>query len=387
MTPERVSKGGQFRSSWERKEIGRIRVTYGRTLKDHHRALAILDELYKNDQHDVLRALKAKRVTIRDVLAAKKAGRLGRDDLLVDLRLQQPLWSTLERLIATRTGISETQRTNLGWFLKKFASTSAAAKLGQRAVFKDLLTVDWAALESEYSSPAYWNHNRKLISLCTAQLLDDVHHPFRRALMKKIDKRTEPEVEVDIEVEQFWELVDALPEHARPGVVTLAVTGMRVNTEYMAANESHLRPRIHAVYAPGSKNADAKGHIYVAESLWKWVEAGIPAPVKTNWLRKYLHRAAAEVGLGRFIPVPGSEDAEGQPTKHTYEGLTLGQLRHLALQLALDGGATLNDVQAMARHADPKMTMRYLRRNRRKSAAAAVERALTRKPKASGDTA
>jgi integrase len=138
------------------------------------------------------------------------------------------------------------------------------------------------------------------------------------------------------------------------------------------------------VYSPGSKNADASGLIYVAEELWPWVEAGIPAPVKTRWLRIYLHRAAAAVGLGAFTPrADGAVDAKGNP-KLEYSGLTLGQLRHLALQLALDGGATLNDVQAHARHADPKMTMRYLKRRGRKDAAAAIGRELARPPNVAG---
>jgi integrase len=86
----------------------------------------------------------------------------------------------------------------------------------------------------------------------------------------------------------------------------------------------------------------------------------------------------------RFSPrADGAVDAKGNP-KLEYSGLTLGQLRHLALQLALDGGATLNDVQAHARHADPKMTMRYLKRRGRKDAAAAIGRELARPPNVAG---
>jgi integrase len=383
VSPERTSPNGQYRTDWQRQEVGRIRVSYGRTLKEHAKAIAILDELYENDQLDVLRALKKKkgepgRVTVRELLAAKKAGRHKRDDVLVDLRLQRPLWSTLEEQCKARPG-GETHQKNLRFFRERFARTTAAAKLGRAAKYADLLTIDWNALQSEYSSPAYWNHTRKMISSCTGALLENLYHPFRLDLMKKIPKLKEPELEVDVPTEQFWALVDAMPEHARPGIVTLAVTGMRVNTEYMRAKARDLRPAIHAVYSPGSKNADATGLIYVAESLWPWIEAGIPAPVKTRWLRIYLHRAAAEVGLGTFEPrSDGATHKDGSP-KLAYDGITLGQLRHLALQLALDGGATLNDVQAHARHADAKMTMRYLKRAGRKSAAAAIGRQLERK--------
>lgn len=391
MTPERTSEKGQFRTDWQRKEVGRIRVTYGRTLKAHAKAIALLDELYENDQLDVLRALKKKtgepgRVTIRELLAAKKAGRHKRDDVLIDLRLRRPLWKTLEEQCKARPG-GETHQKNLRFFRERFARTAAAAKLGRNATYADLMKIDWPKLQAEYSSPAYWNHTRKMISSCTAALLEDLYHPWRRELMAKIQKLDEPELDVDVPVEQFWKLIDAMPEHARPGIVTLAVTAMRVNTEYMRAAAKDLRPASFAVFCPGSKNADATGLIYVAESLWPWVEAGIPAPVKTRWLRIYLHRAAAAVGLGTFTPrADGAKEKDGETPKLEYSGLTLGQLRHLALQLALDGGATLADAQAHARHADPKMTMRYLKRTGRKAAAAAIGRELERKPaKASGD--
>jgi integrase len=117
-----------------------------------------------------------------------------------------------------------------------------------------------------------------------------------------------------------------------------------------------------------------------------YVEAGIPAPVKTRWLRIYLHRAATAVGLGAFAPrADGAKEKDGETPKLEHSELTLGQLRHLALKLALDGGATLADVRAHARHRDPKMTMRYLKRAGRKAAAAAIGRELEGKPKAAGE--
>lgn len=390
MTPERTSKHGRFRIDWERQEVGRIRVTYGRTLKQYAKAIALLDELYENDQLDVLRALKkqkgqAGRVTIRELLAAKKAGRHRRDDVLVDLRLQQPLWDSLEQLSKARPG-GATHQKNLRFYRERFARTAAVAAIGREAVYGDLLKVDWGAAVAEFAGhPAYWNAIRKMLSACTGALLEDLYHPFRRALMQKLPKLAEPQLDVDVTTEQFWALVDAVPEHARPGIVALAVTAMRVNTEYMRATATDLRPGIHAVFSPGSKNADATGLIYVAESLWPWIEAGIPAPVKTRWLRIYLHRAALVVGLGHLVPrADGALEQDGVTPKMRYRGITLGQLRHLGLQLAMDGGATLNDVQALARHADPKMTMRYLKRGRQKSAAAAIGRELERKPKTGG---
>lgn len=364
MTPERTSPRGQYRTDWRRKEIGRIRVTYGKTLKAHGRAVALLDDLYDNDQWDVLRAIKAKRVTIRALLAAKKVGRTRRDDVLVDLRLQQPLWSTLEGLVSTRGGKKhQSARRSV---LKKFARV-AGAVLGTKAKVADLKKLHWNELRPSYASAAYWNHLRRTIGALLSELLESTAHPFRVDVMKKIAIEDEPDREVDITVDQFWALVAALPEYARPCVVTLAATAMRVETEYLRCAQDDKRPLIHAVYCPGSKNADATGNIPVAEALWEWVDAGIPSPIKLRALRRNFHNAAVAAGLGKRLETDAGE---------RYTGITLHDLRHMALQLALDGGAALNDVQSFARHADPAMTMKYLKRAGQRRAADALGRML-----------
>ncbi len=112
MSPERVSKGGQYRTNWVRKEVGRIRVTYGYTVKEHSLAVKLLDELYDNDQLEILRALKARQITIKALVASRKGGRNRRDDLLVDLRLRRPLWTTLEAMVKLRRG-GDKHRTRL----------------------------------------------------------------------------------------------------------------------------------------------------------------------------------------------------------------------------------------------------------------------------------
>lgn len=384
MSPERTSPGGQFRTDWRREAVGRIRVTYGYTLKEHLRAVQLLDELYDHDQLDVLRALKKKkgepgRVTIKELLAAKRAGRHRRDDVLIDLRLQRPLWSTLEAMAKLRPGGAK-HRARIMSSLKKFAKSPAAGLLGAEATVAQLVDVDYVALRASFDSPSDWMHFRKAIGATLSALLEDTAHPFRRAVMKKIAREKDRERDVDVTPEQFWRLVAALPEHARPGIVTLAVTAMRLETEYMRCRASDKRPSIPGVYCPGSKTADASGIIPVAASLYPWVDAGIPAPLKHRWLRDYFHRAAIAIGLGEMIEDPRGRVVQrgphqGEPLT-VYRGIRLHDLRHLALQLALDGGAQLNDVQSFARHADPAMTMRYLTRSSRGRAAEAIGRQL-----------
>jgi hypothetical protein len=115
--------------------------------------------------------------------------------------------------------------------------------------------------------------------------------------MKKIPKEPEPHHDVDVTVDQFWALVDAMPEHAQPGIVTLAATGMRLNTEYSRAARHVKRESCRRVL-PGIEERRRVGHHPDRGSLWPWVDRGIPAPVKERWLRIYFHRAAVEDGLG-----------------------------------------------------------------------------------------
>lgn len=378
MSPERTSKNGRYRSRWKRVDFGVIRVTHGRTLAEHAKAIALLNELWENNQLEALRALQKKkgepgRITIKELLAAKKAGRHRRDDVLVDVRLQRPLWTTLEAMIKQRRG-GTTYKRRLRASLEKFAKSAPAGALGAKAVVQDLRKLQLDQMRAVFASAADWNQFRKLIGVALSELLEDVLHPFRREMMKKLPKETERQRDVDCTVEQFWQLVDAIPEHAQDGIVTLAASGMRLNTEYMRCAKHDKRPNLPGVYCPGSKNADAAGVIPIAESLWEFVDRGIPAPVKARWLRIYFHRAAIATGLGRMAEDPATK-------KSKYVGIRLHDLRHLAVQLALDGGASLNDVQNFARHADPAMTMRYARRQGARRAADAIGRQLDRKPK------
>jgi integrase len=384
MSPERTSEGGQFRSRWKRAGFGVIRLTYGFTKADHYAARKVLDELWDNNQIEVLHALQKKkgepgRVTIQELLAAKKAGRHKRDDVLVDLRLQRGLWETLEQMIKDRPGGTRYKR-RLRASAEKFAKSPAAGILGVRATIADLRRVKFTELRAHFGGAVDWNQFRKMLGVTLTQLLEDHLHPFRREIMKKIPKEPEPHHDVDITVDQFWALIEQMPEHARPGVVTLAATGMRLNTEYLACSATSKREELPGVYCPGSKTADASGIIPVAAELWPWVDAGIPAPVKERWLRIYFHRAAVVIGLARMIKDPRGRivkrgPKQGEPLQ-VYDGPSLHDLRHLALQLALDGGAQLNDVQALARHTDPAMTMRYLKRSGRRRAADAIGRQL-----------
>jgi integrase len=348
--------------------------------------------------------LKAREISIKALLAAKKEGRHQRGDLLVDLRLRKPLWTTLEAMAAKRPG-GDKHHTRLITSLKKFAASPAGSALGAEATIADLRSVDFAALRATFGSAADWNHFRKAIgatlsSLFDTEELDGKDHPFRKRVMKKIAREAEPAIDVDVTVPQFLELVARLPEVYQAVVLTLAITGMRLVTEYLACTAADKRPKLPGVYCPGSKNADATGIIPIAPKLWPYVDAGVPAPRRIKGIRRAFHAACIATGLGRYVPtgktrrqlVRRSRDGAPSPFEPKgpiykdvpvvrYRGLTLHGLRHLALQFAIDGGAALNDVQAFARHADPAMTMRYLKRSGRRRAADAIAKTLNLSPK------
>jgi len=62
-------------------------------------------------------------------------------------------------------------------------------------------------------------------------------------------------------------------------------------------------------------------------------------PLSTNTIAQIVRRRARQAGITKWI------------TPHS--------LRHTAITLALDGGASVRQVQQLAGHADPKTTMRY----------------------------
>jgi integrase len=87
-----------------------------------------------------------------------------------------------------------------------------------------------------------------------------------------------------------------MPEHARAGAVVLVATGMRLG-EYMRTTKDHLRPSTLGIDVPGTKTKASKAMIRVDERLWPWIEAGIPAPLKEGWLRRYWQRAYKKLGF------------------------------------------------------------------------------------------
>lgn len=403
MSPRRTSAGYYvFEIDWTAKLGFRIdRSSETRSLREFNGLVALLWELRENGQVDVLRAFARGELAIADLKQAKRAKRLQSDTLLADLALFQPLWhraaacpkrrdpaaahgeaclGAVDRVLP-RMGKSAATRERYARSLAKLRAV-AGDELGllpDSAQVRDLETVPWDQVRARWTttvrrraragdsraaraagtvteerptSAADWNHLARALSAFLTALLGDVYHPRRRAIVKRIPRDAEVPRTPSI-APVFWELVRRVPEHARPGLVTLAASGMRIG-EYLYP-ALRLRPEAHAIDTKG-KTGEKTYH--VAPEYWPWVEQAVPPPLQRRWLWLYFKRAAR---------------ALGRP------GLRLHDLRHLFAQVAKGEGVPTTDTQHALGQATPGITRNYEREENKAEVARAVGRGLTRR--------
>ena len=179
---------------------------------------------------------------------------------------------------------------------------------------------------------------RRAVSTFLTAILGDVYHPFRRAVMRYIPLAHEGGGRIpDLSAQDFWRIVEKMPEHAKPCPVVLVATGMRVG-EYLRTTTAHLKPAIFGLEVPGTETGESRATVFVDERLWPWLEAGIPSPLRYGWMRKYWVRACEAAGISN---------------------VRLHDLRHCYRQWAVSVGVPEAAVQTALRHATPEMTKRY----------------------------
>ena len=319
-------------------EVGRIALASGTANRDvFGRYDDLLTELYEEGQLDVLKKIKAREITIREVYDARRKRR----PITASASLRKNLWDAVEAWVS---GTSSGTGRSGGRYAVSFNQLSRSNVLSSRVRVGDLAKVDWVALRDQWQGgPSDWNHLRRAVSRFLTVLLGDVQHPFRREIMKLIPLQHEVERVPDLRPDTFWELVKLTPEHVQPCYVTLAATGMRVG-EYLRCTEDNLLPLTKAIHIPGTKTDGSEAPVQVDADLWPWIERAIPSPVQYKWLREHFKRAAREVGL---------------------PDLRLHDLRHCFGQWAVDGGVPESVVQVALRHADPSMTRRYTKQRDR----------------------
>ncbi len=231
------------------------------------------------------------------------------------------------------------------------------ARVGDlRAVIKPY----WRSLATQWGrSPSDWNHMRRAVSATLTSLFGYSAHPFRQVVVEAIPLANEGGGRVpDLTVETFWQIVDHLPEHARPAPVCLVATGLRL-AEYEACRREHLKPGIRAIEVPGSKTASSRSTVSSPSRRTRTdhSSAAIPAPVKRRQLWRYWTEA---------------REAAGVPD------VRLHDLRHCLGQWATDEGVQEKSVQWALRHLDPNMTRRYTQTRGKREVAAAMAKVLRR---------
>ena len=89
--------------------VGRINLVSGAaTRAEHTKRDALLTELYDTGRLELLRAIKAHRLTINEVYSAQRAGRLG--FVAADVALQRNLWEALDQWLPASGRASATRR-------------------------------------------------------------------------------------------------------------------------------------------------------------------------------------------------------------------------------------------------------------------------------------
>jgi integrase len=394
MSPSRIGRNGSFRFEidWTAKLGFRIDRSAETTVKREYDALvALLYELRANGQIEVLRRFARGEIAIATLKQAKRLGRVKSDTLLADLSLLERLWhrdaqcplradppaphsdeclGATDRILP-RMAKGETNRryaTSLAK-LRRVAKT----ELPDSAAVQDLARVDWQSLFERWpGGGSDWNHMRRAVSKLLSTILGHPHHPTRLEIIGKIPLAGEEERVPELTVDEFWSIVEATPEHARPCYVILAATGMRLG-EYLRCTEEHLVPAKYSIRVPGTKTKRSRRVIELGPEAWPWIEAGIPSPLKSRWIHIHWWRACVKLGFGRneqlvvkgvpqFKTVRRAGKADERVPILRYAGLRIHDLRHVTGQVATDEGATTAQVGDALGHSDYKTTARYQRR-------------------------
>lgn len=357
----RTSPNGSYRLDRVFPGIGRLAVASGATTREEFKKRnALLTRLYDQGRLDLLRAIKDGTYTVTEVYAADREGRLGQLTgeravlarplwAAVETWVGYPLWNADEKPDAQRPKPSHTRRR----YGVSFKALKARAGLPEAATIEALGAVDWRALKARWpKSDGDWFHLRAAVSHFLADQLGDVQHVFRRALFDKKFKgpgatffpfAKAAERVPDLDVPTFWRIVNQTPEFVRAAYVTIAALGLRVG-EYLRLQDTDLLPATKQVRIPGTKTAASAATLPVADALWPWVTAAVPAPLAYKWLREYWVRARKAVGAG---------------------DVRLHDLRHFPAQLLVNAGRSEASVQSTMRHATPAMTRRYARQRDR----------------------
>lgn len=362
VTPHRVSPGGTYRIDRVFKGVGRIaRASGTRSLKRFRAIDNLLTELHEDGKLDVLRAIRDGSLSPLEVYSASRTGRI--PYVASEIVLHQNLWPAVREWLP-RSARTKSTRERYGNSMDRLRDSGALRK---NALVSDLARVDWpAVLERWPNSGADFNRMRGTVSRFLTMTLGDKAHPFRRKVMKNFPRGRESRGRVpEINVGRFWAIMEHVPEGLVPCYVTLAVTGLRVGSEYCALQEHHLRPLTREIEVPGTKTEGSADVVKVGPLSWPWIVRAVPAPLKYDSLYRYWRMACEKAGV---------------------QNVTMHDLRHLMGQELTEAGRSEASVQSSLRHDTPAMTRRYsMRKDRGENARAMDELMFPADPKEAED--
>lgn len=348
----RVSEGGSFRFDRRFRGVGRIaRASGAKNERMFARLNDMLTELHEDGYIDILRAIRSNDLTAQEVYEARRKGKLSR--VAADVVLFRGLWDAIDAFLEEVDVSPGTRR-------RYRASLEGLARhrvLRRNAKVRDLATVNWGKVRRAWpNSPADWNRMRSAVGRFLTVLLGDVYHSFRRRVMNAIPRASEPEGRVpDLSVALFWQIVEASPEDVRPVWITLAATGLRIDSEFVKLREEHLMPHTHSIRVPGTKTASSRSVIRVGPEAWRYVVAAVPSRYAYSTLHSKFKKVVRALGCG---------------------DLTLHDLRHFKGIMLANAGVPEAVIQDALRLRTPRMTRRYTRQREQGRAGEATDRTM-----------
>jgi len=313
----------------------------------------ILTKLIRLGALDTLRLFKRGALKIGDLITADRENRL--EHVARELVLHRPLKGAIADWLKTAARAKGSrQRYEVSW--NHFSRLKA---LSDAAVVRELAGVDYHKLLSRWgASDADWNRFRAALSAFLSRYLGSKMHPFRYEVLSRVPRGQESEGRIpDLDVADFWRIIDKTHEPVRAVYVAFAVLGAGY-ADLKPLTKHALRRKSFTVLIRGRKLGRQQPlEVAVAPAMWDWIEAAIPLPIGDKWLRRWWKRACRAAKV---------------------KGIRMYDLRHLSAQLAADAGMADSAVATHLRHSNASTTRRYTRRAVARKVAAAIGEALAR---------
>lgn len=362
----------RIRKDLSRMGLGVVQLsTRTKVAREHQRRVILFDDLVADSQLDVIRALVAGDISWEELVAAKRRGEHAGSTVLDKVKADRALFTKAIPDALPKMGKALGTRKRYALSLRQLERQTVVPWPASPMRVKDLAALDWTGLHAGWpNSAGDWNNLVRAVSRFLSVYLGTKHSTFRHEVMALIPvEQTEGRVP-DLSLDVFESIMRAVPEHVRPAYYVLLITGMRVRSEYLRTTTEHLMPATTQLRVPGTKTKGSRAVIAVDPSVWPWIVAGVPAPLRYKTLRRVWNAACVTIGAAKYVETPKGP---------RYVGLTMHDLRHALAQWTSDAGTPINKVQDMLRHASPAMTADYARRSATRTVAKTIADVLTRK--------